>query len=228
MREGVRAILEGTPDFKVVGEADTGLGAMRAFAKLQPDLVLMGVALSGISGIEAAAAILRQSPGAHILILSMHEDENTVIAAFRAGVRAYILKRSSSLELLDALRTVSRGGMYVSPHVSDHLLTRIQSGNMEPKDWRSSLSALSQREHHVLRLLAEGNTSKDIAALLGLPTQTICGCRKSLMKKLGVANVAGLTRAAIEAGVIGLSNRDEKLSSLPLTHSAGFPHGVTH
>ena len=72
MREGVKAILEGTPDFKVIGEADTGLGGVRAFVKLQPDLVLMGVALSGISGIEAAAAILRQSPGAHILILSMH------------------------------------------------------------------------------------------------------------------------------------------------------------
>jgi DNA-binding NarL/FixJ family response regulator len=228
MREGVRAILEGTEEFKVIGEADTGLGAVRAFAKLQPDLVLMGVALSGMNGIEATAAILRQSPGAHILILSMHEDENTVIAAFRAGVRAYILKRASSHELLDALRTVSRGGMYLSPHVSDHLLTRIQSGNLEPRDWRSSLSTLSQREHHVLRLLAEGNTSKDIAAMLGLPTQTICGCRKTLMKKLSVSNVAGLTRVAIEAGVVGLNNPEEKVPFLRLIHSAGSPHGVTH
>ena len=200
MRDGLRAILERTAEFRVVGEADNGAEAVRFCKKSRPDLVVMDIGLPGLNGIEATTELLRHCPGVKVVILSMYDDENSVVTAIRSGARAFVLKKASSNELLDALRTVARGGSYLSSQVSDRLLQRIQRGDLDTHD-RSPLESLSPRELQVLRLVAEGKTSKDIAVLLDLGLQTIRSYRKTMMKKLGVNNVAGLTQLALAAGI---------------------------
>jgi DNA-binding NarL/FixJ family response regulator len=200
VRDGVRTILERGAEFHVVGEADNGPDAVELCQKSKPDLVLMDIGLPGMNGIEATTELLRCCPTAKVVILSMYDDENSVVSAIRSGARAFVLKKASSGELLDALRTVARGGSYLSSHVSDRLLQRIQRGDIDAHN-RGPLESLSPRELQVLRLVAEGKTSKDIAALLDLGLQTVRSYRKTMMKKLGVNNVAGLTQLALAAGI---------------------------
>jgi DNA-binding NarL/FixJ family response regulator len=207
MRDGVKTILERSADFRVVGEAESGAEAVQFCRKTSPDIVLMDISLPGMNGIEATAELLRHCPGVKVAILSMYDDENSVVSAIRSGARAFILKKSSSAELLEALRAVARGGSYLSSQVSDHLLARIQSGDLETRS-HGPLDALSPRELQVLRLVAEGKTSKEIAVLLDLGLQTVRGYRKTMMKKLGVNNVAGITQLAVAAGVAQWSKPD--------------------
>jgi two-component system response regulator NreC len=134
----------------------------------------------------------------------MHDDENHVVGAIRSGARAFILKKASDADLLEALRMVARGGAYLSPQVSDRLLSRIQKGDLESRQASSALDVLSPRELQVLRLVAEGKTSKEIAVILDLREQTVRSYRKSMMKKLGVNNVAGLTQLALSTGLTQL------------------------
>lgn len=201
MRDGLRSILEHGSEFRVVGEADNGAEAVQFCKKSRPDLVVMDIGLPGMNGIEATTEIVRHSPQTRVLILSMYDDENAVVSAIRSGARAFVLKRASSADLVDALRTVARGGSYLSSQVSDRLLTRIQTGDLQARSSQEPLDTLSPREVQVLRLVAEGKTSKDIAVLLELGLQTVRSYRKALMKKLGVNNVAGLTQMAMAAGL---------------------------
>jgi DNA-binding NarL/FixJ family response regulator len=154
-----------------------------------------------LNGVETTAEILRHQPDCKIIILSMYDDENSVVSAVRSGARAFILKKASDSDLLEALRMVAAGGMYLSPQVSDRLLTRIQKGDLESRETPTVLEALSPREVQVLRLVAEGKTSKEIAVLLDLREQTVRSYRKTMMKKLGVNNVAGLTQLALSTGL---------------------------
>src|SRR6476661_109197 len=121
MRDGIKAILERDPEFRVVGEAESGADALQ-FVKLhQPELVLMDISLPGLNGVETTAEILRHHPDCKVIILSMYDDENSVVGSIRNGARAFILKKASHTELLDALRIVARGGAYLSSQVSDRL-----------------------------------------------------------------------------------------------------------
>ena len=138
----------------------------------------------------------------------MYDDEHTVISAIRSGARAFVLKKASDNDLLDALRTVAKGGSYLSPQVSDRLLSRIQKGELDSKPLPSVLESLSPRELQVMRLVAEGKTSKEIAAVLELGLQTVRSYRKTMMKKLGVSNVAGLTQMALAAGLTRFSRTE--------------------
>jgi DNA-binding NarL/FixJ family response regulator len=210
MREGLRSILERGSEFRVVGEVDTGTEAVQFCRKSRPDLVVMDIGLPGMNGIEATSEIMRHAPQTRVVILSMYDDENSVVTAIRSGARAFVLKKASSTDLIDALRIVARGGSYLSSHVSDRLLNRIQSGDLETKNSQSPIDTLSPRELQVLRLVAEGKTSKDIAGLLDLGLQTVRSYRKSLMKKLGVNNVAGLTQMALAAGLTHWNRPDGK------------------
>jgi DNA-binding NarL/FixJ family response regulator len=200
MRDGVKTLLERSGEFRVIAEAETGPDAVAMARKLLPDLVLMDIGLPGINGIEATTEVIRHCPNTKVAILSMYDDENSVVSAIRSGARAFVLKKASAAELVDALRTVAHGGSYLSSQVSDRLLTRIQRGDLETHN-RTQLEALSPRELQVLRLVAEGKTSKDIAVLLDLGLQTVRSYRKTMMKKLGVNNVAGLTQLALAAGL---------------------------
>jgi DNA-binding NarL/FixJ family response regulator len=201
LRDGVKAILARQDEFVVVAEAGNGLDAMRICKELRPDLVLMEIALTGINGVEITAELLRHVPETKVLILSTYDDEQSVVGSIRAGARAFVLKRNSASDLLEALRTVARGGSYLSPQVSDQLLRRIQRGDLTGATAAAPLDSLSPRELQVMRLVTEGHTSKDIAVLLNLGLQTVRSYRKTLMRKLGVTNAASLTQLAVSAGV---------------------------
>ena len=201
MRDGIKAILNRSSEFRVAGEAENGTDAVQFVKKFRPQLVLMDIGLPGLNGVETTAEILRHQPDCKVVILSMYDDENSVVSAVRSGARAFILKRASDNDLLEALRMVAAGGMYLSPQVSDRLLTRIQKGDLESRAVPTVLESLSPREVQVLRLVAEGKTSKEIAVLLDLREQTVRSYRKTMMKKLGVNNVAGLTQLALSTGL---------------------------
>ena len=156
LRDGLKAILRFGDEFEVVGESDNGSEAILLVRKLKPDIVLMDVFINGLNGIEATVDILRTAPSTRIVILSMYDDENTVISAVRSGARAFVLKKASDNDLLVALRTVAAGGFYLSPQVSDRLVTRIQRGDLESKQVPSALEGLSPRELQVLRMVAAG------------------------------------------------------------------------
>jgi len=201
MRDGIKAILRHSGEFEVIGEAESGHEAVQMCRHKRPDIVLMDIGLPGLNGIESTTEILRQQPDVKIIILSMYDDEHSVVSAIRSGARAFVLKKASDDDLLNAFRTVAKGGSYLSPQVSDRLLQRIQKGDLDAKPALSALNELSPRELQVLRLVAEGKTSKEIAVLLDLGLQTVRSYRKTMMRKLGVSNVAGLTQVALAAGV---------------------------
>src|SRR5258708_7104418 len=203
MRDGIKAILERDPEFRVVGEAESGADALQFVKTRRPELVLMDIGLPGLNGVETTAEILRHQPECKVVILSMYDDENSVVGAVRSGARGFILKKVSDSDLLEALRVVANCGGSFNPTVSHRLLTRIQKGDLESKR-DSALEILSPREVQVLRLVAEGKTSKEIATFLDLREQTVRSYRKTMMKKLGVNNVAGLTQLALSTGLTQL------------------------
>jgi len=201
MRDGIKAILRHSEDFQVMAEAENGTEAVQICKNKRPDIILMNIGLHFFYRIEATTEILRHCPEVKIIVLSMYDDEHSVVSAIRSGARAFVLKKASDNDLLDALRTVAKGGSYLSPQVSDRLLQRIQRGDLDSKPAAFALSDLSPRELQVLRLVAEGKTSKEIAVMLDLGLQTVRSYRKTMMKKLGVNNVAGLTQVALAAGI---------------------------
>jgi DNA-binding NarL/FixJ family response regulator len=201
MRDGIKAILERSGEFRIAGEADNGPDALQMVRRLRPKLVLMDIGLPGLDGVETTAEILRFDPCCSVAILSMFDDQNSVVNAMRAGARAFILKKASHLDLVGALRMVAAGGMYVSPEVSDLLLQRMKTGDLKARTGSPALDGLSPREQQVLRLVADGKTSKEIAVLLDLREQTVRTYRKTMMKKLGVNNVANLTQLALSHGL---------------------------
>lgn len=201
MRDGIKAILRQAGDLDVVGETDSGIEAVQMVRKIRPDVVLMDINLQGMSGIEATVEMLRHQPDTRVMMLSMYDDEHSVISAVKAGARGFVLKRASDGDVILALRMVAQGGTYLSPRVSDRLLDRIQKGRLDEDTQALPLADLSPREVQVLRLVAEGKTSKEIAVMLDLSVQTIRSYRKAMMKKLNVNNVAGLTQLALSTGL---------------------------
>jgi DNA-binding NarL/FixJ family response regulator len=201
MRDGIRTILQHSDEFRIVGEADNGLDAVRLCKQLMPDIVILDIGLPKLDGLHAATEIMRYSSQSRIIMLSMHDDENSVMSAIRAGARAFVLKKASASDLLEALQSVARGGSYLSSQVSDQLLNRIRRGNLEGKPTAPGLEGLTPREIQVLRLVAEGRTSKEIATALDLGLETVRSYRKTMMKKIGVNNVAALTQVALSSGL---------------------------
>jgi len=199
VREGIRSILTRDPEFRVVGEAEDGASALRVCQETNPALVLMDISLPGVNGIEATVQLMRHCPNAKVVILSMYDDERSVMAAIRAGARGFVLKQASFGEVMNALRVVSRGGTYLSSAISGRLVERLQRGSLDTPE-KSPQELLSPREVQVLRLVAEGKSSKEVATILKLEHSTIRSYRKTMMKKLGVSNLAGLIQIAVAAG----------------------------
>lgn len=209
-RDGLRSLLERREEFQVVGETGSGEEAVQFCKKNRPDLVLMDIGLPGLNGVEATTEITRHCPETKVVILSMYNDDASVVGAIRAGARAFVLKSATSEDLLDALRTVAKGGFYLCPAVASRVQARLQRGDLEARAGSSVLDALSPRELQVLRLVAEGKTSKEIAAILELGLQTVRSYRKSLMKKVGANNVAGLTQLALATGLTRLPTPENR------------------
>jgi len=202
MRDGIRAILDRGGEFTVAGEAESGTEAIQLCTEIHPDVVLMDIGLPGLNGVDATTELLRNCPYAKVIILSMYDDEESVVSSIRAGARGYVVKRASSGDLLEALRSVAKGSSYLSPNISERLLSRIRRGEQTETAGRHPLLAqLTPREFQVLGMIVEGKASKEIAVLLSLGVETVRSYRKTMMKKLGVNNVAGLIRVALAAGL---------------------------
>jgi DNA-binding NarL/FixJ family response regulator len=198
MIAGIRAILAQSHDFAVMGETGSGAEAIAVCKQQHPDMIVMDIGLPGMNGIEATQVIVRNDLRIKVVILSIYADERSVVSAIRAGAQAYVLKQASGSDLLEAMRIVAKGGSYLSPQVSDYLLRGIRGTESTPAT--SVLEVLAPRELQVFRLVAAGKASKDIAKILDLGLETVRGYRKTMMKKLEVNNVAGVTQVAIATG----------------------------
>lgn len=203
LREGLRALLEKDPALKVVGEVGDGREAIQAFAELGPDVVLLDLALpGGLGGLEVAEAILADDPQARIIILTQYSNREYVQRALKLGARGYLLKRSVSGQLIEAIRTVHQGGRYLHPVAQSQLVELMTSG--EGLDAADDLERLTPRERQVFKLLAEGKTSREIAEYLGVSLKTAMTHRANLMSKLGAHSRAELIKLAIRKGVISV------------------------
>lgn len=201
VRAGIRLLLESEADMEVVGEAADGQEALTKARELRPDLVLMDIAMPGINGLEATRRIKEQCPATHVLALTMHEDERYFFQIIQAGAAGYVVKGASPADLLAALRAVSQGQAYLYPSVArrllDDYLRRVEAG-----EETGGLENLSQREKEVLRLVAEGLTSREIAQRLCLSTNTVERHRANIMGKLNLHSRTDLIKYALRKRLI--------------------------
>ena len=203
IRQGVRVLLEGEDDIVVVGEAQDGRQAVEMVAKLHPDVVVMDIAMPLLNGLEATRQILDVAPSTRVLILSAHSDEEYVERVTGLGAAGYVLKQSSLEDLATAIRTASAGKTYVSPSITRRPRRNVRAALGATGEPRSELPMpLTTREAEVLQLVAEGKANKQTAAELRISIKTVEKHRQSLMKKLDIHDVAGLTRYAIAVGSI--------------------------
>jgi len=201
VRASLKFLLEGFAGLNVVGEANDGHDTLKMVGELGPDVVVMDISMPGLNGLEAARAITKDHPAARIVMLSMHSDETHVLQALRAGASAYVLKESAPAELEAAIRAVARGESFLSPAISRHVIgDYLKRVPPEP----GSPDLLTPRQREILRLIAEGKTSKHIARLLGTSVKTIESHRASLMERLDIHEVAGLVRYAIRHGLVSV------------------------
>ena len=199
VRTGIRHVLESEPGFDVVGEASNGAQALELAQSLQPDVAVLDISMPGASGLQVTQELRRLAPDTRVLILSMHDNTEYVLESVRAGAHGYILKDTAATELRGAIHAVRRGESYFSPPVARRL-TAVVRGITEEEDLLGQLTA---RERQVLVGVAQGRTNREIALERGISHRTVETHRESLMRKLGIRTVAGLTRAALEAGLIG-------------------------
>lgn len=199
-RKGLIHLLGKQKDFRIIGEADDGKSAIELAFELQPDVIVLDVQMPEMDGIETTRQILDANPDVKILALSIHDERDYVEAMITAGASGYILKDSAVEELIVAIRKVVTGHRYLSPDLVDVVLESLSESVSEPP--KSMISRLSPRESEILRLIAEGLSSKEIAFDLKLSTKTVDAHRQKLMKKLEIYNVADLTKLAIKEGLI--------------------------
>jgi len=201
VRAGIIGVLAATPEFEVVAEAATGLEAITLVALHDPQVVVLDISMPGMSGLEAAATLRAEYPELRILILSVHDHPEYVLESVRAGANGYLRKDAAPQELRDAIRAVAAGDGYYSPAVARQLSAALRGETpLEPGNQRARLEALTRRERDVLVGVTQGRTNKEIAAQFGLSPRTVESYRESLMRKLGIYSVAGLTRFVVEAG----------------------------
>ena len=201
VRSGIRHVLESEPGFTVVAEASTGGEALELASSLHPDVVVLDISMPGESGLRVAAELRRRVPETHVLILSMHDNTEYVLESLRAGAHGYLLKDTAATELRDAIRAVRRGESFFSPVIAGRLSAVVRGDAAESS--AGALGQLTARERQVLVGVAQGHTNREIATQLWISHRTVETHRESLMRKLGVRTVAGLTRLALEAGLVG-------------------------
>lgn len=202
LREGLRALLKTAGDIEVVGEAVDGQQAIAACLEVDPDVVLMDVAMPGLGGLEASLEIRRRQPRIRVLVLTQYDDREYVARFLKAGVAGYVLKRAAASDLISAIRSVHRGGLVLDPGVARDALGEAGPTHADPD--RDPYETLTDREKQVLRLVAEGRSSKEVAESLGIAVKTAMSHREHLMEKLGLHNRTDLVRFALRRGVIRL------------------------
>jgi two-component system, NarL family, response regulator NreC len=195
VRQGFRMILAGQPDMEIIGEAGNGREAVELAEQIHPDVIVMDVAMPELNGIEATRRLAASSPHTRVLALSMHKDSVYVREILRAGARGYLLKDAIDQDLLAAVRAVSRGEGYLSPAISDAVLSDYRKHVTDPLD------LLTSREREVLQMIAEGKTNKEIATVLNLSIYTVDAHRGRIMEKLNVHSTTDLVRFAMRNGL---------------------------
>lgn len=205
LREGLRALLSHYQDVEVIGEAQDGYEAIEQTAKLQPDVVIMDIAMPGLNGIEATRIIHQQYPNVRVLVLTQYNDWRYIQPLLQAGANGYVTKRALGTDLIAALRTVSCGETYLQPSVASKIAEHIR---LHPSISAGSVEPLTTREREVLKHIVAGKTNAQIAALLSLSVKTVEWHRTNLMSKLGAHSVADLVRLALQHGLL-----DEELNS---------------
>lgn len=204
MRTGLRALLLQDTELDVVGESDNGHDAIYMAGRLMPHLVLMDLNMPGMNGIEAIRSIKLRFPAIKVLVLTIHKTEEYIHESLKAGADGYLLKDATHNELSVAIRSILKGKTYLSPDISEKIISSYRSpGN--PSGISNSMDTLTNREREVLKLVAEGHPNKYIAEFLCLSVKTVEKHRSNLMKKLDLHNASSLTAYAIEKGMVTLN-----------------------
>ena len=202
LRQGVRRLLEGEPDFDVIEEAGNASEALNKVRELRPDIVLMDVGMPGLSAFDAVVSMRKEVPATKIVFLTMHEDEDYMMQCFRAGASGYVLKDTPVSELFGAIREVFHGGTYFSNRVLGRVIEDLRLNGRESRGRSNSL--LTPREREVIKLLAEGNSVRKAADLLGLSAKTVEAHKFNLMRKLDIHNKAQLVTYAIQKKIVSV------------------------
>ncbi len=201
LREGLKALMLSRTDLEVVGEATDGREAVRCAETLQPDLMLLDLSMPRSNGLEALKEIKRVSPGTKVLVLTVHKTEDYVFTALQAGADGYVLKDSSAAELMLAVTSVLSGERYLAPAIASTVVSGFL-GAKDPTAMRPSFDELTTREREVLKLIAEGYRTKDIAEYLCISPKTVEKHRANLMERLQLRSISALTVYAIEKGLV--------------------------
>ena len=199
VRAGMRALVQKIDGVEVVSDVGDGWEAVKAVQADAPDLVLMDIAMPGLNGLDATSRIVKESPTTRVILLSMHANEEYFQQALQAGASGYLLKGAELAELELAIRTVGKGETYLTPAVAKYAIEVYREKSEGPS---SPLSRLSMRQREILQLIAEGQTTKDIAQRLNLSVKTIETHRSQLMERLEIHDVPGLVRFAIRVGLV--------------------------
>ncbi len=201
LREGLRALLSSTSNLEVIGEAENGRVAVQCVQNMKPDLVLMDLSMPKTSGMDAIREIKKQFPDTKILTLTIHDEDEYILAALQAGADGYVLKDATRGELIMAIETVLAGKSYLSPGVSEKVINGYLEGKKTFKK-NSAWDAVTNREQEILKLIAEGHKNKEIADYLCISVKTVEKHRANLMKKLDLHSAPALTTFAVKKGLI--------------------------
>jgi len=204
VRQGLRALLEAEPDFRVTGEASDGLEAVQLVKRLQPNVLVLDLMMPGLNGLEVTRQVRQRSSETRVVILSMYSNEGYVLEALRNGATGYVLKDAAGVELVQAVRAVATGKRYLSPPLSELAIeVYVQKAKATPPD---RYEMLTTREREVLHLAAEGCTSTEMAARLGISPRTAETHRANLMGKLGLRTQTDLIRYALQRGILPMDD----------------------
>lgn len=206
VRAGIRALLQNDPDIDVIAEAENGRQVRGLIEQHSPDIVLMDIAMPELNGLDATAQLLKEFPALRIIILSMHSTEGYVLQALRAGASGYLLKGAATPELVLAIKSVARGETYLSSSISKFVIDAFKRSSSDEKQ-STDLSIrtntkLTPRQREVLQLIAEGHSTKEIAAKLDISVKTAKTHRTELMRRLDLHDIASLVRYAIQMGIV--------------------------
>jgi DNA-binding NarL/FixJ family response regulator len=205
LREGLRALLSGSPDLEIIGEAEDGQEAINLARQLQPHLVLMDLTMPNINGTEAIRTIKRQNPDICIIVLTVHKSEEYVRATLDAGANGYILKDDTHNDLLNAITSAQKGNIYLSPGICNKVINGyLDNASSTSLPSSSSWSQLTVREREVTKLIAEGKKSREVADYLSVSLKTVEKHRTNLMRKLDLHSVSAITKYAIENHLVDL------------------------
>jgi DNA-binding NarL/FixJ family response regulator len=201
VRDGIRALLQLSDDLQVVGEAADGLQAIARARELDPDVILMDIAMPGLGGLEATLEIRKEKPTARVLVLSQYEDREYIRRFLKAGVSGYVLKKAAGSALTEAIRAAYRGGLVLDPEVAREAMRDHVEG-APASDAADPYESLTDREKQVLKLVAEGHSNKEIADALGISVKTAMSHRERIMQKLDLHSRTDLIKFALRRGVI--------------------------